>query len=73
MKEEMNIDAQRAAVMPNVEVFENKKSYANVTINITFKAKIKVFNLLKIEYGFGFSFLQPEPSCSALSWEVSWD
>ena len=44
MKEEMNIDAQRAAVMPNVEVFVNKKSYANVTINITFKAKIKVFN-----------------------------
>lgn len=44
MKEEMNIDAQRAAVRPSVEVFENKKSYANVTINITFKAKMKVFN-----------------------------
>ena len=44
MKEEMNIDTQRAAVRPSVEVLENKKSYANVTINITFKAKMKVFN-----------------------------
>lgn len=43
-KEEMNIDAQRAAVRPNVEVSENKRSYANVTINITLKAKMKVFN-----------------------------
>lgn len=40
----MNIDAQRAAVRPNVEVSENKRSYANVTINITLKAKMKVFN-----------------------------
>lgn len=39
----MNIDAQRAIVKPNVEVFEKGKSYANVAINITFKAKMKVF------------------------------
>lgn len=43
MEDEMNIDAQRAVVRPNVEVFEKGKSYANMTINITFKAKMKVF------------------------------
>lgn len=43
MQDEMNIDAQRAVVRPNVEVFEEGKSYASMTINITFKAKMKVF------------------------------
>lgn len=39
----MNIDAQRAVVKPNVEIFEKGKSYANVAINITFKIEMKVF------------------------------
>lgn len=43
MQDQMNIDAQRAVVKPNVEVFEKAKSYANVAINITFQAKMKVF------------------------------
>lgn len=43
MQDEMNIDAQRAVVKPNVEVFKKGKIYADVAINITFKAKMKVF------------------------------
>lgn len=43
MQDQMNIDAQRAVVKPNVEVFEKAKSYANVAINIIFQAKMKVF------------------------------
>lgn len=43
MQDEINIDAPRAVVRPNVEVFEKRKSYANVAINITFEAKMKAF------------------------------
>lgn len=52
----MNIDVQRAVVRLNVEVFEKGKSYANMTINITFKAKMKVFkdDLIDTDY-----FLMP--------------
>lgn len=39
----MNIDAQRAVVKPNVEIFEKGKSYANVANNRSFKTKMKVF------------------------------
>lgn len=39
----MNIDARKAVVKPNVEMFEKAKSYANVANNITFKTKMKVF------------------------------
>lgn len=43
IQDEMNIDAWRAVVKPNVEIFEKAKSYANVANNITFKTKMKVF------------------------------
>ena len=43
MQDEMNSDAQRAVVRLNVEVFEKEQRYANVAMNITFKAKMKVF------------------------------
>lgn len=43
MQDEINIDAPRAVVRPNVEVFKKRKSYANVAINIAFEAKMKAF------------------------------
>lgn len=49
MQDEINVlckkrwTTQRAVVRPNVEDFEKGKSYVNVDINITFKAKMKVF------------------------------
>lgn len=51
IQDEMNIDAQRAVVKLNVEIFEKGKSYANVAINITFKIEMKVFkdNLIDID------------------------
>lgn len=37
------MDAPRAIVQPNVAVFIKGRSYANMAIKITFKAKMKVF------------------------------
>lgn len=43
IQDEMNIDAWKAVVKPNVEMFEKAKSYANVAKIITFETKMEVF------------------------------